>query len=89
MLVKHKFRGVRHTLTYRFWDLLTHAPFSAYMRKTVYVYITKYIYLYGIKVDENITIFIFPNIITILNKFALKPIGVHQRPSYPICNFFA
>ena len=73
MLVKDKFRGVQHTPTCWFGDLLTHASFSCFYEKTVYVYIIKYIYLYGIKVDENITVFIFPNIITILKKFALKP----------------
>ena len=73
MLVKLKFRGVQHTPT---WDdsfFSSMHLFPTFMKKTVYVYIIKCIYLYGIKVDENITVFIFPNIITILKKFALKP----------------
>ena len=40
--------------------------FPAFMKKTVHACIFKYIYLYGIKVDENMTVFIFSNIITIL-----------------------
>ena len=73
MLLKHKFRGVRLTPTCFFGDLLIYASFSTFMKKTVYVYIIKCIYLYGIKVDKIITVFIFLTIITILKKFALKP----------------
>ena len=43
----------------------------------------KCIYLCGSKVDENITVFIFPNIIIILKKFDLKPYGVRHGPSSP------